>query len=54
VLFSHPRRFHAGLHDRVHGFCAQSGNGIRDPKAMYLCADHWYRNGNLKNVDIGF
>lgn len=23
-------------------------------KAMYLSADHWYRNGNLKNIDVGF
>jgi sulfide:quinone oxidoreductase len=23
-------------------------------KAMYLSADHWYREGHLRNVDIGF
>ncbi|MEQ1698254.1 MAG: TIGR01244 family sulfur transferase [Hyphomicrobiaceae bacterium] len=23
-------------------------------KAMYLSADHWYRQGNLKDVDVGF
>ncbi len=23
-------------------------------KAMYLSADHWYRNGSLKDIDVGF
>ncbi len=27
---------------------------VAPQKAMYLSADHWYRNGTFKNIDVGF